>query len=199
MTLPVRYFDELYATCADPWGFTNRWYEQRKRTLTLALLPEPRYRSAYEPGCSIGVLTRDLATRCDRLLATDAAPAAVSAARRRTADLSHVQVDVATLPADWPTGSYDLVVLSELGYYFSRDDAQTVAARSCSTAHTLVTVHWRHPVTDYPLDGDQVTALLGGTAAAVGFSRIVNHVEDDVIAEVWCRDGRSVATRAGLV
>ena len=40
-----------------------------------------RYASAFEPGCSIGVLTAQLAPRCDRLLACDVAAAAVESAR----------------------------------------------------------------------------------------------------------------------
>ena len=36
-------------------------YEREKYDLTLAALPEARYASALEVGCSIGVLTHDLA------------------------------------------------------------------------------------------------------------------------------------------
>ncbi|MFE7421819.1 hypothetical protein [Rhodococcus sp. NPDC057529] len=59
------YFDAMYAASPDPWGFGDRWYEQRKYALTLAALPRPRYRRAFEPGCSIGILTAALAHRCD--------------------------------------------------------------------------------------------------------------------------------------
>ena len=58
----------MYQAAADPWGFEDRWYEQRKYAVSLALFPAARYRSAFEPGCSIGVLTRmeqpGAATRC---------------------------------------------------------------------------------------------------------------------------------------
>ena len=85
VTLPGDYFDAMYQAASDPWGFEDRWYEQRKYAISLALLPERRYRNAFEPGCSIGVLTRMLAGRCDRLLSCDVAEAAVRAAARRTA------------------------------------------------------------------------------------------------------------------
>jgi len=72
MTAPVTlggdYFDAMYEAATDPWGFEDRWYEQRKYAISLALLPERRYRHAFEPGCSIGVLSGMLAGRCDRLL-----------------------------------------------------------------------------------------------------------------------------------
>ena len=51
------YFDRMYSESVDPWQLQSRWYEQRKYAITLALLPYARYRHAFEPGCSIGVLT----------------------------------------------------------------------------------------------------------------------------------------------
>ena len=59
--LSTRYFDRMYSESPDPWQLGGRWYEQRKYAITLALLPYARYRHAFEPGCSIGVLTERLA------------------------------------------------------------------------------------------------------------------------------------------
>ena len=72
--MPDNYFDRMYAQAADPWQLADRWYEQRKYAITMALLPYPRYRHAFEPGCSVGVLTEKLAGRCDHVTATDIAP-----------------------------------------------------------------------------------------------------------------------------
>ena len=57
--MPAGYFDAMYQAAADPWGFEDRWYEQRKYAISMALLPAARYRRALEPGCSIGVLHPD--------------------------------------------------------------------------------------------------------------------------------------------
>ena len=81
--LPDAYFDELYATSDDPWQLSSRWYEERKYSITLSMLPRPRYRHAFEPGCSIGTLTARLAVRCDAITATDVAAAALDHADRR--------------------------------------------------------------------------------------------------------------------
>ena len=62
--LPDHYFTDMYAEASDPWGLAERWYEQRKYAITVAMLPQPRYRHAFEPGCSVGVLTERLAGRC---------------------------------------------------------------------------------------------------------------------------------------
>ena len=68
-TLKPEYFDALYTADPDPWNFAASPYEQAKYALTLNAMPKPRYRSALEVGCSIGVLTRLLASRCDTVVA----------------------------------------------------------------------------------------------------------------------------------
>ncbi|HEY2127921.1 MAG TPA: SAM-dependent methyltransferase [Streptosporangiaceae bacterium] len=200
-TLGMDYFDDLYATSADPWGFTTRWYEARKYALSLALLPAERYRDAFEPGCSIGVLTELLARRCDRLLSCDGAAAAVRAATARTAQLPHVRVARAVIPDDWPAGEFDLIVFSEILYYFAGDDLARVLSLGVSALRpggTLLAVHWRHPVADYPRSGDEVHQALAGQG---GLARLVEHREPDLLAEVYIRgDGEplSVAQATGL-
>src|ERR1700712_2065045 len=70
------YFDAMFQASADPWKYKERWYEERKRALTLACLPQRRYASGYEPGCANGELSAALAGRCDRLLISDGTAAA---------------------------------------------------------------------------------------------------------------------------
>jgi SAM-dependent methyltransferase len=201
-TLGAAYFDGMYARSADPWGFTSRWYEARKYAISLAMLPRERYRSGFEPGCSIGVLTRQLAGRCDQLLACDVAAAAVSSAAGRLRDRPHVRVQQRALPAGWPGGRFDLLVFSEMLYYFGDTDLRAVldlATGSLLPGGTLLAVHWRHDVPEYPRSGDSAHAVL---AAQPGLARLASHVEADFLAEVYQRaDGPavSVAQAAGLV
>ncbi len=82
LSLEPAYFDALYAADPDPWQFATSAYEREKYDATLAALPT-RIGSAFEIGCSIGILTRRLAERCNTLLAVDVAKAALAAARRR--------------------------------------------------------------------------------------------------------------------
>jgi hypothetical protein len=92
VSTPAGYFERMYAGNEDPWDFAGRWYERRKRDITLASLPERRYRNAFEPGCAIGLLTERLAARCDRVLAADTVDSAVRTARDRCAALANVTV-----------------------------------------------------------------------------------------------------------
>ncbi len=116
--LPADYFAKMYAAQSDPWDFESRWYEQRKYALSAAMLPKPRYRRAFEPGCSIGVLTEKLAERCDSVLATDIVPAALESARARLTGRD-AEFRLWALGDDWPDETFDLVVISEVGYYLT--------------------------------------------------------------------------------
>lgn len=187
MSLPASYFEDLYATAPDPWSMATRWYEQRKYALTMAALPDERYGRVFEPGCSIGVLTALLAERCDELHAWDAATSAVEQTRARTAHLPHVRVEQALLPAGWPEGTADLVVLSELLYYFDEAALPGVLDRAEAALEpggSLVAVHWRPPVPDYPLTGDRVHEVLD---TRPGLARTLRHEEGHFQLEIFRR------------
>lgn len=185
---PRSYFEELYGRDDDPWGFATSFYETRKYAVTVACLPEDHYQSAFEPGCSIGVLTERLAGRCDTLLAVDLMEGVVGSARSRTARWAGVTVERRTLPDEWPDGPFDLLVLSELCYYFDEPVLRgmlATATRSLRPGATVVAVHWRGP-TDYPLTGDQAHRVLAETA---GLDRVVQHWEETFALDVWRYEG----------
>jgi SAM-dependent methyltransferase len=200
VTLPPAYFDDLYDANRDPWSLESRWYEQRKYALTVASLPRPHYRRGLEVGCSVGVLTELLAERCTTLLAVDVADAAVAATRRRTAGVAGVTVERRVMPGDWPEGSFDLIVMSEVGYYLSLDDLRTLvsqAAASLESGGSLVAVHWRHEVADYPIRGGDVHAEFDKETS---LTRLARHEEEDFLLEVYVRGpALSVARATGLL
>lgn len=199
-TVGQDYFDDMYTRHDDPWGFDSRWYEERKRATLLAALPRRRYRSAFEAGCATGAVTAHLADRCDSVLAVDLAPAALDRARRRLSDRENVEVRRAVLPDEWPEGEFDLLVLSEVAYYWGGADLDRGLAAcvgSLAADGHLVACHWRHPVVEYPRDGDDVHDAL---AARGDLVCLVRHEEADFVLEVFGRPGaRSVAAEAGLV
>jgi cyclopropane fatty-acyl-phospholipid synthase-like methyltransferase len=202
MTLGPEYFEGVYAGADDPWSLATRWYERRKYALTIAALPHQRYSRGLEVGCSIGVLTSLLAERCDELLAVDVAASAVRSASKRTAELPHVRVEQREVPAAWPEGHFDLIVLSEVLYYLGADDAHELVTQASAAieAHgTLVAVHWRHPVADYPRSGDEVHEALAERAVELRLVRTVRHEELDFLLDVYARaPAPSVAQREGL-
>lgn len=175
--------DDLHAEHEDPWGVDRRWYEERKRALVLACLPGRTYARALEVGCSTGALSAALAERCEHLLATDASPHAVAAARRRLGGLAHVEVREATVPDDWPDvpgGALDLVVLSEVAYFLSPAALDALVERvrdSLAPDGVVLLCHWRHPVRGWVLDGPDTHEVF----RAAGLRPVaVEHRERDI-------------------
>ncbi len=187
----VQVFDALYTRRPDPWHYLGSEYEERKRAITLASLPRRRYGTVLELGCSIGVLTRELAPRARSLLALDASEVALRDAAQRVADQPHVSLLRAVLPHQWPAiepASQDLVVVSEIGYFLAADELDQLLLRcreSMSPGGQLLLCHWLHPVEGWPLDGDGVHAA----ARDLGLEPKLLHRETDFILEVLERPG----------
>lgn len=157
------YFEELYAADGDPWRFATSAYEQGKYARTVAALEGRRYARGLEVGCSIGVLTERLAEVCDELVAVDVSERAVATARQRLQACEGVEVELRSLPEETPDGTFDLIVCSEVLYYF---DAELLSAvldvlvARLEPGGTLLAVHWRPATQTYPLQGEEVHRLL---------------------------------------
>jgi SAM-dependent methyltransferase len=157
------YFEALYTEREDPWDFETSAYEAAKYAATVEALGDRRYGRAIEAGCSIGVLTELLAARCDALEAVDVSVRAVERARARLAGVPHVRVERRTLPEEMPAGPFDLIVCSEVLYYWSRDlllAALPPMIAALAPGGSLLAVHWRPETRTYPLLGDEVHDLL---------------------------------------
>lgn len=192
------YFDALFEQNADPWQFKSRWYETRKRALTLACLPQLHYASAYEPGCANGELSAALATRCDNLLVTDGARQAVAMSTARLVDFPHVRIQQAWVPLQWPQETFDLIVLSEFGFYLGAQDLDALAANTIASLRpsgTVVACHWRRPIEGCEFNGDEVHQRLFNTIKLPCLSQLL---EPDMRLDVWSNDARSVAQREGF-
>ncbi|MGB7486620.1 MAG: SAM-dependent methyltransferase [Phormidesmis sp.] len=158
-SLPPSYFEKMYAADIDPWQFETSEYEAQKYAATIAALPKEQYRSAFEIGGSIGVLTEKLSDRTQSLLSIDVSKTAQARAKERCAHLSHVEVDSVQIPHSYPDRIFDLTVVSEVGYYWSAADlpvAQQQIANHLESDGHLLLVHWTPYVKEYPLTGDQV-------------------------------------------
>jgi SAM-dependent methyltransferase len=157
------YFIGLYLAKTDPWDVATKWHDRRKYAVTVASLRRERYRRCYEPGCSIGLLTRMLARRCDEVLAVDSVAEAVATARETVAGFAHVRVEHAVLPADLPDRTFDLIVVGDLLYYLSPPDLDAVLdglIERLEPDGDLVAVHFRdRHGGNY--DGFNVHAVLG--------------------------------------
>ncbi|GGE13947.1 methyltransferase [Polymorphobacter glacialis] len=175
-SLPPAYFDDLYKQDIDPWKFRGSEYEAAKYAATLDAIPRGRYAAGLEIGCSIGMLTRMLAARCDDLLATDVAAAALDEARALNADQPQVRFELRQFPCevsgDGLRGDFDLMVFSEVLYYLDAPTLEQAAAVTVGMARPgadIVLVHWLGETPDYPLNGNE---------AAEGFMAALNGIAE---------------------
>ena len=68
-------------------------------------------------------------------------------------------------PRETPDQTFDLIVLSEVGYYLSERDllmARDWIVNALRPGGHLLLVHWTPLVEDYPLTGDEVHDLFSG-------------------------------------
>jgi SAM-dependent methyltransferase len=180
-------FEAKYRHSPDPWQFAASPYEQRRYATLLRSLTQARYSRAFEPACSVGVLTAALAERCDSLLACDIAPTAVHLARQRCAGLSNVRIDQADLAKSLPPGPFDLIVFSELGYYFSATvlaEMVRALARRLVPGGEFVAVHWRGQSEDHVLHGDAVHAIVEATLEK-GCTRLKGERYPEFRLDLW--------------
>jgi trans-aconitate methyltransferase len=152
-------FESRYRKKADPWDFATSPYERRRYQTVLNALSRSTYRLIYEPGCSVGVLTEQLSRIAERVIATDFAPSAVEQARRRCARLRNVEIEVADVRHLVLPEHADLIVFSEIGYYFPVNEVGRIGrllSQQLTPGGEFLAAHWLGHSVDHVLHGDQV-------------------------------------------
>jgi trans-aconitate methyltransferase len=152
-------FEHKYQDKADPWNFATSSYELARYETILSALSGATYGCIYEPGCSVGVLTQQLSRKAVRVMATDFAPTAVEHARRRCAGLQNVEIEVADVRRHRPASPPDLIVFSEIGYYFAAPELRSLGfflAEQLAPRGELLAAHWLGHSKDHALHGHEV-------------------------------------------
>ena len=137
--------------------------ERERYATILGFVPHGRFRRAFEPGCSIGELTARLAARCGFVTAIDIADAVVDVARDRCLGLDNVDVHQGSLLDNMPKGPFDLVVFSDVGYYFVPAQLIELAHEITSRIEPrgqLIAVHGTGASPDHVLPGRVVHEIL---------------------------------------
>lgn len=214
------YFDALYSDNTDPWQYQTRWYEKRKRDICLAVLPQARYHNAIELGSGNGVFSELLAHRCQHLVSIDGNHQAVQLARQRLAALSHTTVIQGIIPTVLSTikneSFFDLIIISEILYYLSPEDIDTVIAwvqQHLAKGGTLLCCHWRYPIDGFVMTGETVhqrlnhafnlTNHIQKTEDKAHHQVTLNHqsqmIDSDFLLDVWQRASHSIAQQENLI
>jgi SAM-dependent methyltransferase len=159
-----KHFNALYDNAVDPYRFGSNQYETDKYEHTIRLLSGRLYDSALEIGASEGIFTRMIAPHCKSLVAIDVARSAVERARIRLADFDYVSVRQASIPHQLPNGPFDLIVASDVLYYFPKDLLVCISheiADKLSSDGIFFVLHYLGD-TDHELNGGEVHRLLKG-------------------------------------
>ena len=190
------FFEEKYRTADDPWSFATSPYEQRRYSTIIEHVAAGQCAQVFEPGCSIGELTVQLAQCCGQVTAIDIAETAIAVARRRCDGLGNVDIRQGSLPDDLPPGPFDLIVFSEIGYYFDEQGLGRLAgemARRITAGGRLIAVHWTGRAVDHVLTGATVHEVLGRPLAMVHVTHeeqlpeIGSDSDDGFLLDVWQR------------
>jgi len=191
-------FDDMYDDGPDPWKNVGSFYEKRRRELILAMLGSARYARVLELGCADGFLTAALVARADTVLAFDTSRRAVAAARVNAPAATVERGDLPDLLSDAAVQRFDLIVLSEVGYFLTATELLATLRRAraaLNPAGELVLCHWQHPTHRVPLDGvlvhEQARDFMGVEPRA-------KHRDGDLRIDIW-GDAPSVAALEGRV
>lgn len=164
-TTSQSFFEAMYREHADPWSFATSEYELSRYKAIVRALQHRRYQRAFEPGCSVGVLTEQLAALCEHVEAMEISPTAAARARERCGCLANVHIACGALPEQMPSGSFDLIVLSEIGYYFEAEELGQLSEQLLEQLQSngvLLAEHWLGTSNDHILSGDHVHEILSG-------------------------------------
>jgi len=153
------YFDAMYAASQDPWNFTASAYEQEKYQHTIKALAGKQFKQGIEIGCSIGILTELLSRHCEVIMGVDISEQPIAIAKERLKNREGISFDVLQIPQQYPDQKYDLIVVSEVAYYMSKEDltlTKELISDSLVAGGTLCLVHWRPQIEGCVFDGDEV-------------------------------------------
>jgi hypothetical protein len=177
-TTGEKFFEDKYRESHDPWNFATSLYELGRYDAIVHALGAHTYRNAFEPGCSVGVLTARLAVLCSHVDAMDISPTAVRIAQARCSRLGNVRIRAQALDESVVLKDIDLLVLSEIGYYFERERWHKLAqhlVHAVIPGGTVVAAHWLGRSEDHAQHGDEVHQALGSIPTIV-----LEHAERNV-------------------
>jgi cyclopropane fatty-acyl-phospholipid synthase-like methyltransferase len=178
----VVYWERWFASAeTDPWRYETSEAELAKYRRTLEVCAPTPGTVALEIGCATGVFTAMLASRCASVLGVDISETAIRRGYRRVSGFTNVRFERRTVPAEFPDGSFDLIVCSDLLYYFTEHDVRAVARkieeRTSATGRVVIVNHERpitiHPTRVFEIVADELRSFARSHDEVLGRHRIV--------------------------
>jgi trans-aconitate methyltransferase len=170
--LSAQAFEARYRAGRHPWSFEGSAYELNRHRRIITSLRMAAYGTVYEPGCSIGVLTQQLGAMAKRVIACDFAQSAVEQAKLRCTDQPNVEVICADLRVFTPDAPLDLIVFSDIGYFFPAEELSRMAVELAGRLvpdGEFMAAHWLGDSPNHVLHGDRVHEILAQSLALSPF------------------------------
>lgn len=159
MSIDEGFFNQLYQKNRDPWDFATSPYELFRYHRICEVIQHKRHDWIFEAGCSIGVLTSKLAHLAKYVEAIDISKIAIAQAQRHCQHLTNVYLKSTPLPDYLFNPATDLIVLSEIGYYFTYREwcalLDKIISQMRPNTHILAS-HWLGESQDHLTSGDEV-------------------------------------------
>jgi 2-polyprenyl-3-methyl-5-hydroxy-6-metoxy-1,4-benzoquinol methylase len=142
-------FESVYSRSRrDAWHYTENPFEKTRFDLVVEALAGMVVGKALEVGCAEGHLTRRLAGLAHQLTACDIVDAALERARDHCRELPNVQFLKIDVRTHWPDEVFDLVIYSDVLYYFSKPEIKRVIHDSAEHVgdggHLLFANEWHN-------------------------------------------------------
>jgi len=191
-------FDAPYLE-PDPWGYLYRWYEQRRRHLIAAILPQHELGHVLEIGCSTGLMAQILAHRAQYWLGLDISEKAIALAQKNLANHANVDLLRADITQHWPNRNFDTYLICDVGYYLSVQQLERLAKQielSAQATTVMLLAHWRHAFEQAKTSTQHVHHIMGGCS---GLQILASYSDEDLLLEVWSGNGLSVARMEGFL
>lgn len=186
-TTSADFFEAMYNENHDPWEFSTNRYELNRYARIVNLLNHKRYKLILEPGCSIGVLTEKLSPLADSIEAFDISPTATKLASIRCSHLKNVSIRCESLLDAIPNSCTDLLLLSEIGYYFEASVLSKIINRIISSSSSQLSILACHSLKlwkDHILSGDKVHTIINSIN---DLSLENSEIHDEYRLDYWLR------------
>ncbi len=133
---PRQYYENLYQSNAEPWGYRDKAAEILRHDRIVSVLREirPVYPRILDIGASLGQLTQKLSALGPEIHAFDVALTAVQRARQRCAPPGAFHFLLARLPGiPFQKSRFDLIIASDCIHEFVPEGERVAAIREIGT------------------------------------------------------------------
>ena len=168
MNIKAEFFETLYQYDSDPWRFASSSYELYRYHQICSIIRHQKHKYTFEAGCSIGILTEKLAHFSEFVEAIDISPTATSLALSRCNSLNNIKIHCSSLENYSINPHTDLIILSEIGYYFTPEEWRLVLQKmltTCVPPFYILASHWLGFSPDHLLSGDEVHSIINSLRA----------------------------------